>query len=530
MSNKRMRDLGIVWGLILFLFGSNQVFGNAQLEQCQEAHKEALEGCIAVVNALQSREAGASVAAAAGNLTPRLRQAAQSLSEVTREQAIAQAAGARICEEKVRNCLSVCEQGVNEGGNQQDLKALADDCSYGGGAIVGSIFRAINENLQVARQAADVAARAAAGEDESSSEEEGWFSRNWQGLALGAVGGGALGYLASGLFSGDEEEGGDGNNKGKDEDENGESAKNEDGTLNCNSTLNIQEPDCYHTFEANCQYDQSMTGCSKFTNHYCGMTSGSSISSVNAPGFGTTYCQYQVAFRYCKPGGKDDCPSCQELENMKKPECMANPALCAGQNSPEQMEQAKQSCPTDPKFMDPNYSQSGKNVAENNPPPPGSEGHGLNPGSRTPEDELPAPILPGGSLASIDSAQTTASQAAPMNRLSSVQATKEGQNALRDQEIQRQAGIPRSRGDNAAVLNIQNQQDRIRWAAGAQRGIASASGPSDIGPKFGVSLFGQTSRALKKRCEEGLINNCGPRSGLQPVLSVPNTESIGGVQ
>jgi len=187
----------------------------------------------------------------------------------------------------------------------------------------------------------------------------------WLAAGIGAVAGGALGFFA-GKSIGKEQQ--------KDADQKKQNALARNGTLDCSKNRGDRYRDCDNYFLAQCSQaisaGQALPGnCSLFSQRFCG-TSGTDSIVVVTPsddpplnprndspplggtgeGVGSPFCTNYTAYNFCRTAGRENCPSCQQLQVNSSAACQSNPALCLAQNSPDQLQAARAACPTDPIF------------------------------------------------------------------------------------------------------------------------------------------------------------------------------------
>jgi len=136
--------------------------------------------------------------------------------------------------------------------------------------------------------------------------------------------------------------------------------RNADGTVNCQRVADpYNHSDCDSIYVEHCDKEPKGTGCEQFSERYCGLENKDSLkipkgdtTDVAANQFGE-FCKTQMGLRYCEKGGREQCPTCAQLKTRYSPACASNPAACMSPVSREVMIQAQTSCPTDPKFSDP---------------------------------------------------------------------------------------------------------------------------------------------------------------------------------
>ncbi|MBU6408740.1 MAG: hypothetical protein KGS44_16705, partial [Alphaproteobacteria bacterium] len=171
--------------------------------------------------------------------------------------------------------------------------------------------------------------------------------------------------------------------------------------LKCESDEGARYSDCNDQFITRCTSDMTQKGCDAFGARFCGTAGGSapgagSDSSVvggdssksggsdnisiqpgsvlrpafannnttglvvdkRGEGMSSPFCRRYSAYKFCQQTGRGHCPSCISLNASMSDTCMRSPELCGNENLPQQLEQAKDSCPMDPIFADPNRQKA----------------------------------------------------------------------------------------------------------------------------------------------------------------------------
>jgi hypothetical protein len=238
------------------------------------------------------------------------------------------------------------------------------------------------------------------------------------GMLMGAAMGGMLGYMLGKKMNEDKDK-----DKGDDDD-----ALLPNGQIDCSKKNAYEYRDCTAWLEQNCINDLDSQKCQKFSNIYCAATSSSPAQTGDAPpmeagsGLGSPFCKKVNAHNYCKAQGRQSCPSCLGLARSNSPACLQDPSLCLAQNSPEQINAAKQTCPTDPAFADPAYANGGGSQV-----PPAVAGGGL-PAVVLPQSVSGSAQTSGASSASTSSG-TSYSTSSSSGSAASEGAVREGQTA-----------------------------------------------------------------------------------------------------
>lgn len=298
------------------------------------------------------------------------------------------------------------------------------------------------------------------------------------GLAGGAVG--TLGALClMGTICGD-----------KDKDKNKEQPIDE-AKIDCNKTENHVFQKCESHYLNLCKNHPTGPGCGEFNELYCGIdkretAAASSSDGLNATssspasagstegiakvaamaGVGSSFCQYQVAVDYCVDSGTEICPSCRQLQAARSPVCQQNPSLCLPGWTDEQKEQAKNYCPTDPMFIVPGAVADSATGGGTSP----STGSGTGSGGTIVGDGTSGTVP----IGSGDGQAPTESENASLNQLSG--------------------------------------EGTLTYGVASVRPIRSPA--STLRPSLGPTLFQASSQVYQLQCQQGRLDNCGPRAGL----------------
>lgn len=356
------------------------------------------------------------------------------------------------------------------------------------------------------------------------------------GTAALAAGAGLLGYMMGKKGSSDDKNEDDG------------AFNPQTGQLNCSKDDAYEYMDCNTTLASACAAKINGNSyasdklCQNFSNRFCASTSSSSsavttvAATANGPAKGGVgeglsqnpgYCQQVLAFNFCQGSGRGECPSCLQLVANRAPACANNPALCLAQNSPEQLNQAKQTCPTDPVFSNPNMITGGQ-VAT-----------GISGGA-----PLPVAVLPSGSSAAqvvnagTSATGTTTATAGANSQLAattgsstngssngtvvtfSTASVKGGASEAVAGGATREGGGGSQYASGGAGGSGMNPVGYGSRNAGNSREIAAAGGgagnmrPSSVGPapdvqgQFGPSVFAMGTQVIRQRCQAGKLNNC----------------------
>ncbi|NJL24173.1 MAG: hypothetical protein HC902_02650 [Calothrix sp. SM1_5_4] len=196
---------------------------------------------------------------------------------------------------------------------------------------------------------------------QSASGSQGSSNDSLLSGLMGAAAGGLLGYMLGKSSSDDD--------SSAESDAYSDTSALATGTLNCAAVDGYRYSDCDSGYASSCYGAfSSSDACSGFTARYCSSStsSGATVAvsgttncytvDATGAGIGSSYCQYYLASAYCSVSGRGACPSCLLLSNFTSESCQNSPALCIAQNSAEQIESAKSTCPTDPVFSNPSFS------------------------------------------------------------------------------------------------------------------------------------------------------------------------------
>lgn len=507
---------------VLSLTTSVPAFAAGERQECYQPVTKPCDE--AGLSAAASVNNGANIVA--NNGEQNISNQAANVGSVTGAGAANFASAAAICEEQKKKCEKSCTQITDQ--NQRKKKQQA---------CVAYLAGKINEyNTNAAgfqdqsRQAHETSK--AAGSDSGSNSNPGSNSGGMGGMGpalMGALAGGLLGYML-------------GKKQGEKDKDRDLEIIDATGALQPNGTIDCSKPDAYQYSDCNAYLAQvcknkmnsntyaNDANCQNFAGRYCGGAAaattppagsqvdlgdgGVSTMTAMTPPIGPTgegltadpgFCQAVLAHNYCKTSGRDQCPSCLQIQKNQSPACAADPTLCMAQNSPEQINQAKTSCPTDPIFSNPAYTQGGSAVATK-----------LDPGGNLPVVQLPST----GSSADPNTTgtQTTVANGSGVSTFS-MQSAKgsAGGNAADGAAREGVATGPGSQASYGGSGSGVSAASGVRpWGANG-RDVAAVTGGSagpnggpapDVQGQFGPSLFATGTQVLKQRCQAGKLNNC----------------------
>jgi hypothetical protein len=357
------------------------------------------------------------------------------------------------------------------------------------------------------------------------------------GGGMGAMGAGLIGAVAGGLL---------GYMLGKKDGKKEANKDATDGALQANGTIDCSKSDAYQYQDCNDYLantcTQAMTSntygsdanCMNFGNRFCASSSSSIVPISSAPavipagtpvagatppigqpgeGVGTPFCQSVLAYNYCQTSGREQCPSCLQIANNQAAACVNNPALCLAQNSQDQINQAKTTCPTDPIFSNPAYVAGGAAVANQLAATQGGTSlpavvlpQSVNGSSSAVEGATPASVSSGTASAAVSGATTGAATASASDNGASREGGSTGAGSA--------PSYANGGGANyvpSSVASMGGREVAMSGGAGATaRNTASTSGgpASDVQGQFGPSVFAMGSQAIRQRCQAGKLNNC----------------------
>lgn len=422
--------------------------------------------------------------------------------------------------------LGNCAQGM--GGASGDCESLASQCkSKCSAAEVAQCEKEVREAAaQLAAQSGSCAANSAAAQSTQDGMSGGGMD---PGALLGALAG-----LAGAMMQKKEE-------KPKDT-----GALRPDGSLDCSKADAYQFSDCVPHLQARCNSNMEDQLCANFSNTFCQGAgpgagsagppavlpgqppaagpsvpvnggSGVSIQAAAVPmppalqpgaGNGSGFCQMVVEYAYCRVGGRDSCPACLHLQQMKTPACQSNPAACMAQDSPEVIARSAQMCPGDP-IVVAKRGQNGGTIPVGSSGPVGSPvtqlpgGAPVTGGANLPGGggNLPVVVLP-------QSAEGRAAQLGMRTASASGAGVRDGQ-APGGAGSRSGSGYSGS-GSGSSYSGQSARATNSREVAGVlPRPRAAAIGPApDVQGQFGPSVFAVGSQAIRNRCAAGKFLNC----------------------
>lgn len=370
-------------------------------------------------------------------------------------------------------------------------------------------FNDLNAEIQALQSAAKGAYQAGLGDQQTTNATNGTPSSNGSngsGLSsalLPALLGAAAGFGAAKLLDKDKDK------KDKDSDD---ANKSQDAVVcdadnncavDCTKDTAWEYSDCNEQEATACASNLSDSTCQDFSGRYCstdtaeGTTIDGYTKDKNGEGIGTAFCDKVAATNYCATSGRDQCPSCLQLNNSQLAACQANPSLCLAQNTTAQIEQAKTTCPDDPIFANPEYTAGGSaTVTDPNAPDPVV----TDPNATTATESTTASNSTASSSTSFVTASVKSRQAA-------------GGQASDVASGNGSSGFESGSGGGMGVASVGGRTASGgilpgRVASASASGGISRGPASDVSGQYSSSLFLESSQAIAKRCQQGRLLHC----------------------
>lgn len=370
-------------------------------------------------------------------------------------------------------------------GNQICAKDISEMLASVGGEKSG-LDQAAAES-EMTRQAAENQSGAAGG------GSGGGMSPMMAGLLGAALGAGAAMLM---------------NKKKKDKKDEKKDPVSEDGTVDCTVGGSEVYSDCNEHYVSQCIGDLNTEACKKFANRYCSTSSNNSSNNgsnttpatsdsgiiiasaedkdIKGEGVGTQFCFTAQATEFCSSSGRETCPSCLQLETNKADVCKDNPALCLAQNSPAEIEAAKNSCPSDPMFSNPDYvAGGGATIGDNS--------------------GAPDPVIPG-QYASSSTSESLIGGSGGITKEGSGSNSSDQNSTVSNNNSNNQRGVGFSGSDSEMVDPVLPSGVQVASAK-----TLPARGPTSVGGAMGPSLFSMNSAIIESRCRKGELAHCAPK-------------------
>jgi len=478
--------------------------------ECQKAVEDAISLCKSAGDMVRSgSDAGAASLAQKFSTQYNTPVSAFDMQGLANQSAQAYSNASNYCRGTAEKaCKSYCSQKRSEAlasnpPKTQDVSQIdssVKNCSDTIGSMIGQLDAG-------ATQAGQAGAQAGQTGDTSKQEtpSSGGMSPMMAGL-LGAALGGAAGYML-GKKQGE---------KDKDKDKT-EDVVSEDGTVDCTKSGAEAYSDCNSYFATKCALgatDASTDQCKTFNNRYCssstttttttttdtstdtdsGTIASASDKDIGGEGMGSQYCFSVQATSFCATSGRETCPSCLQLEANKADACQSNPALCLAQNSPAEIEAAKNSCPSDPLFSNPDYVAGGGATVENS-------------------GSLEDPILPTqtSSSASSDVAGSDGSSSSSSSSSSGLPSDvagggNDGSSSSSSVIGSSPSDVASGSGSGSGLTFASAKSDVARGGGSANNRVLASASP--VGASMGPSLFTMSSAMIQSRCETAQLVHC----------------------
>jgi hypothetical protein len=278
--------------------------------------------------------------------------------------------------------------------------------------------------------------------------------------------------------------------------------------LDCSKMDAYMYQACNPQMEAKCAPQMDEATCLQFEARYCSGQGTGAVAPAIMPaapqvdpstgaivgmpaygqpgeGIGTQFCQNNIAYNFCKGAGRADCPSCLRLQQNASPVCTQNPSACLASNSAALMQQAAQSCPTDPAFANPSWAAGAPTTVI--PGAPGTTG---------------APGTVGAGGPAVILMQSVNGNAVPASA-SAEGALQEGRPA----NFAGASGGSNSTGGSTFVPAGNSRELASGGAAGTTMRPSSLGGPSsEVQAQYSQSLFVTSSQVIRNRCNTGRLN------------------------
>ncbi len=313
--------------------------------------------------------------------------------------------------------------------------------------------------------------------------------------------------------------------KKEDEEEKNDSAFLGNGQYDCTKNDAYQFSACDNILAKSCRNAMEDPRCVAFSNRLCAAGAGAAGANVG-------FCNFAAAYGFCRPGGRDQCPSCMRLLNLGSADCQANPAACIPSNSATVTAATlPAACGQDPLVLaDPQIAaalgggaQFGQ--APVNGAPPGGAG-------------LAPPVLPGGGNAPVGGGGGNPPVVNPGGGGAPIVGGGGGGPPVPPPvgngggggvgiagAAQRDGGAPvgSANGVNASaggggvaagtVISIASVGGgggggAIREGQGGGRAVANAGPAPDVSAQYGPSVFAVGTQTIRNKCAAGKFMHC----------------------
>lgn len=350
--------------LLLMSFSSRRGFAGQFDDQCRQAGTAAVQSCRGAVQAAKAAESAqaSSLGASAGNaINPNSGIQGSAISAQQGRLGQAQST----CQTAKQTCTQKCNQAQQQAQSAPDemtQKPPHSDAQKIPGTKASSCEAPIDSMLGELGQAQSELGKDGQGTDKTKDASQGGGQPPSMSPPKG------------------------GDNK-KEDQQNPQPQQNQQqqqsGNPNCDSDEGARYSDCNDRFIQKCSGTMNQSGCESFGARYCGSGSAAAANSggllrpsfatgnntglvldKRGEGLGSGFCRKYSAFKFCQQSGRGSCPSCLSLAASSSPTCLASPESCMAQNSPDQLERARSTCPSDPIFADPSMQKgSGSQIS-----------------------------------------------------------------------------------------------------------------------------------------------------------------------
>lgn len=260
-----------------------------------------------------------------------------------------------------------CAGGVFNAVNDQVIQKTQEDTAPGYGPVHDATQIALKAQAgaqgykEFGDRSCEIKARMSEDPNALSDCKKGWFERNQDVLLAGGAGLAAGGLLGYALGSGGDDSKSKNNNSG---------GGSSGGTITttptttastgftpaaCTGATDYNNSSCDTTFVSQCTTNPAAPNCALFANRYCGLGNGTDAGGGYTPsgsgsGNGSAFCRNTVGSRFCQSSGRNQCPTCQYMAQTSLPICQSQPNLCVAQNTADNLNAQKSSCPSDPYY------------------------------------------------------------------------------------------------------------------------------------------------------------------------------------
>ncbi len=305
--------------------------------------------------------------------------------------------------------------------------------------------------------------------------------------------------------------------------------KEEKQALNCEGDEGARYSDCNPKFLSKCMDRMNESGCETFAGRYCGNASGGNsvnlktgenqhfktnsanyVVDKSGEGLGSGFCKMVTAYRFCQSVGRSECPSCRGSSAYSSSACQADPTKCVPNMSAGSLADAKNKCPTDPLFLDPNVAKAVEN------------GEGTSTAG-TSKDGTSSPVInpgQGGGSSTAGSGGTGGGALGGAGGTGPVGAEGALNGATPESVPIGDANAVGAGGAAGGVIGLDpeegTEEDGRDPASGSGGGILPASAiegmpARDVSNQFGPNLFSISSQVYRTMCAAEKFSTCSNR-------------------